>query len=185
MTNLTVLTGALCLLGSSIIATPTNASLEEEMVRIGVKSALVIPSQAIDGHPVWSPASDAIAAEIAGQWVKVNLHSIVLEKGTWHGKESVGVVKHPPNKESVAESVVRRWDKNLVSGDRRVVMRNGTSIELRQEGLSTALVLTRPDGTTDTIWKTNLESCHSLALSPEERYVAYVCEMNGVIITTP
>jgi hypothetical protein len=185
MTNFRALTVALFFLSSPAIAPPADASLEKEMTRIGVRSALVIPSQAVDGHPVWSPAGDAIAAEIDGHWVKVDLRSTALEKGTWHGKESIGVLKQAPPEESVSESVVRNWDKNLVSGARRVVMRNGTSIELRQEGLSTAFVVTRPGGTPDTIWKTSLENCHGLTLSPDERYVAYVCEMNGVIVTTP
>jgi len=28
-----------------------------------------------------------------------------------------------------------------------------------------------------------MENCHSLGLSPDENYVAYICELNGVVVT--
>ncbi len=34
----------------------------------------------------------------------------------------------------------------------------------------------------DILWKTGLENCHSLALSPDETLVAFLCELNGLVV---
>ncbi len=58
--------------------------------------------------------------------------------------------------------------------------KGGTSVELHQEGMSTAFVITRTGAEPETLWTSGFENCHSLTLSPDERYVAFICEMNGV-----
>jgi hypothetical protein len=66
-------------------------------------------------------------------------------------------------------------------GPRKVVMPDGTQVELRQDVLSTELVITKSGGKPAVIWRSGLENCHGLSVSPEGHLVAYVCETNGVI----
>ena len=63
--------------------------------------------------------------------------------------------------------------------------RGGTRIELRQQDLGTQFVITPKGSKSEVLWTTDLENCHGLALSPDDKYVAFVCELNGVIVATP
>ncbi len=154
-----------------------------EMRRLGVRSALVISSQAVDEYPVWSLEGDALAANIEGRWMKVELESLVLEPGTWH-EQAIGVAKRSALT-PIEASAVAKWDKAGDHGARKVAMKNGTTVELKQTELSTELVVTPRGGPANVLWRSGLENCHSLAVSPDGRFVAYICELNGVIVTEP
>ncbi len=159
-----------------------SSTLREEMRRLGVRSVRVVSSQAVDESPVWSPDGDAIAANIEGQWKSVDLRKPTLVKSTWHGNYQIGVVESP-TMTSVTEAEVRGWKKAGTAGPREVVTKDGTKIELLSEELGTRLVITNRGAAPETLWKTSLENCHGLALSPDGQRVAYVCELNGVIVT--
>jgi hypothetical protein len=165
---------------SSFVVPPSG--LELAMQNLGVRSALVVASQAVDESPVWSPISDAIGVNIEGQWKKVDLRSPKLAAGTWHGKEPIGVLE-TPSLSSISEAEVRTWEKTASAGPREVVAKDGTKAELLSEGLGTRFVITRKGAAPETLWTTSMENCHSLALSPDGRQVAYICELNGVIVT--
>lgn len=94
-----------------------------EMRRLDVRSALVLASQAIDEHPVWSPNGDALAVNVDGRWMKVALRPLTLENGSWHDGQPIGVVKSPAKMSSISESDVRKWEKSSRSGEGRVTAR--------------------------------------------------------------
>ena len=159
-----------------------QTGLEAELARLGVRSALIISSQAVDGSPVWSPAGDAIAANIEGKWSSVDLRNVKLIKGSWHGNEPIGVVDRPGTTQ-VPEAEVKTWEKAKIGGQRKVVAKDGTKVELLFVELGTRLVITRKTASPEIVWTTDMENCHGLALSPSGKQVAYVCELNGVIVT--
>lgn len=156
--------------------------LTTEMQRLGVSTALVVASQAIDEHPVWSPDGNSIAVNIGERWMSVDLRSISLQPGTWHGKEPIGVASPPISPKSVLETEVKRWDKSNRHGDRELVLPGGMKVELRQEELSTEL-RTTSGGKTQTLWRTGMENCYNLSASPDGQMVAYICELNGLFVT--
>jgi hypothetical protein len=45
-------------------------------------------------------------------------------------------------------------------------------------------VITKKGASPETLWTSGMETCHSLALSPDEHSVAFQCETNGVLVTT-
>jgi hypothetical protein len=132
-------------------------------------------------HPVWSPEGNALAVNIEGRWKKVDLESLGLDPGTWH-ERPIGVAKHSlPT--SIEESTVTKWEKSGDHGDRKVVMKDGTTVELRQNELSTEFVVTRRGAPAEILWQSGLENCHSLAVSPDGGAVASICELTGVVVT--
>ncbi len=157
--------------------------LGQEMRRLGVRSALLVASQAIDEHPVWSADGRFIAVNVEGQWKKVDLTSIQLAPATWHKTQAVGVANPPARMSSIREAKVREWEKSARFEPRKVVTRDGTTVELRQEELGTAFVIERKGGPSETLWTTGMENCYGLALAPDDRSVAYVCEQNGIVVT--
>lgn len=159
-------------------------SLEKELARINADSALVIPSQAVDGYPLWSPAGDYVAARVnSSVWYKVNLNTLSLDAATWRDKKTLGVLRPISIAISPATmSEITSFGKQAKYHPREVITRDETKIELKQKGFSTSLILTRKGQPPNILWSSDLENCHSLNLSPDEKNVAFLCERNGVVI---
>src|SRR5579872_3661743 len=65
--------------------------LESEMARLQVHTALMVPSQAVDEFPVWSPDSRFLAVNVQGKWFKLDTSSVQLHEAKWHGQR-IGTV---------------------------------------------------------------------------------------------
>jgi hypothetical protein len=92
-------------------------------------------------------------------------------------------VLETPTVSSISKEEVRTWEKTASAGPRKVIAKDGTKAELLSDGLGTRFVISRKGADPETLWKTSMENCHSLALSPDGRQVAYICELNGVVVT--
>jgi Tol biopolymer transport system component len=156
-----------------------------ELDRLSVHEALVVASSAVDEEPVWSPDGRYLAANVDGKWLRIALADVKLEKGEWHGGASIGVAARASSGTSLDEKTARDWKRSARFDPRSITTRNGTKLELRQVDLGTQFVVTKKGWQPETRWSTELENCHSLALSPDDRYVAFICEQNGVIVAIP
>jgi hypothetical protein len=162
-------------------ANPTG--FRSALTRLGLSSALVISSQAVDEQPLWSPDGDQLAVSVEGKWSKLDLGSVSLQKGTWHGDEAIGVASPAPRLSNITAAEVGDWQKSAKFDPRRITTKNGMTVELEQVGLGTVFRTTKKGQKPAVFWKTSLENCHSLTLSPDETLVAYICELNGVVVT--
>jgi hypothetical protein len=154
--------------------------LGSEMARLNVREALIVASEAVDYAPVWSPKGDFLAANVEGRWSKVDLSRIRLEPGRWHD-QPIGVMSSKSSVSDVSEKEVKAWSRRG-RPSQRVRAKNGTVVELRAEGLGTSLTVTRKGGLPERLWTSGLETCHSLVLSPGEQFVAFIAELNGVVV---
>ena len=155
-------------------------SLDEELSRLETDTVLLVQSQAVDEFPVWSPDGSRLAANVAGTWYSIRIDSVALVAATWRGGQSLGVLN---SGKSIAEAPeAAMWQEQAKFAPRSIKTASGTTVELRQNGLSTAFVITSPDTQAETLWTSEYENCHSLTLSPSEHYVAFICEMNGVLL---
>lgn len=155
-------------------------SLDAELTRLDTDTALLVPSEAVDEFPVWSPDGSRLAANVMGVWYAVDLNRVALVEATWRGNLLLGVLN---SKESVVEAPeAATWKAAANAAPRAINVGGGTKIELRQDGMSTAFVIETPGSDPETLWKSDFENCHSLSLSPDERLVAFICELNGVIV---
>jgi len=158
-----------------------RGNMDSELKRLNVDTALVVVSQDIDEFPVWSPHGDFIAVQINGQWNKVELGMLALQEAKWRGSARLGVPSTPTQVPAPAGEI-QLWKRTSKWRPRRMVTRSGLTIELRETDLGTSLRLARRGKKPEVIWTTDLENCHSLALSPDERYVAFLCELNGLAV---
>ncbi len=174
------------LLAALIMLNPVSSPAEDlgsAMNRLGLRSAIVVSSEAVDEHPVWSPKGDALAVNIEGHWLSVPLESVTVVKGQWRGGQPIGVLQPAPATSPIDEKTVRGWEKAGKYDPRKVQAGDGTVAELKQEELSTEFLITKKGAKPESQWKSGMENCHSLGLSPDEKYVAFICELNGVIVT--
>ncbi len=164
-------------LSTAFAQTSTPHSLTGELAALHLQTALLFPSQGVDEFPVWSPDSRYLAANVQGKWFKLEISTVQLQEAKWHGKP-IGVVKTNQKFAQATDAEIAEWLK-AAKEQRSVVSSSGITVELSQHELSTSLVLSRGKDR-KTLWKTDLENCGGLQLSPDGRYVAFICETNGV-----
>lgn len=155
-------------------------SLDNELSRLDTRTALILPSQTVDEFPVWSPDGSRLAANVAGTWYAVRLDSLALGGATWRDSLVLGVLRSESGGSVGEAPEASDWQEAANFAPRSIRTERGTSIELRQEGMSTSFVIAQPNSEPETLWTSGSENCHSLTLSPDERYIAFICEMNGV-----
>jgi hypothetical protein len=152
------------------------------MTRLNTETVLIVKSQGIDGYPIWSPNSDFVACNIEGKWYKFRLSNIDLADAKWRG-QTIGVLTTKNAHTLLTDNEQKQFDKVSKFNPREVTAKNGTKIELRETGdLSVSLIVTKKEEKPKTLWTSGGENCHSLVLSPDEKYVAYLCKMNGLLI---
>jgi len=153
------------------------------MRTLGVHTMILVESQAVDEMPLWSPDSRFVAANVEGKWYKFDTWAITaLEPAKWHGDE-IGAVRDDLRSNATVGQV-KKWKSKSQSNPREAISRSGIKVQLtqRQEDLSTSFVISK-GSQKKTLWASGLENCFSPVFSPNEKYVAFICELNGVFVT--
>lgn len=168
------------LIACSAFAQDGSKTLASEMSRLKAHTALIAQSQAIDEYPLWSPKGDFIACNIEGKWYKFRLTNIDLIKAKWHGQKIGMVAVDIATELTAAEQA--EYEKVSHFNPREVTTADGTKVELKAYDMAVSMVVTKKDGKPKTLWTSGGENCHSLVLSPDGKFVAYLCELNGLLI---
>lgn len=151
------------------------------MINLGVDQVLIINSEAIDEYPLWASDSKSIAVNIMGRWRKFNLNKINLLEGKW-GKKKVGVAANEEVMSDLTDKELTQFNKFSKNGGRKITTSSGEKVELNLNGFSSSLVITKNNTQPTVLWSSAIENCHSLSLSPNQKYVAYICELSGVFL---
>jgi hypothetical protein len=157
-----------------------GSPLGNEMTRLHVHTVLLVPSQAVDEFPVWSPDSRLLAVNIEGKWFKLDTAKVELREANWHGQR-IGAVGTKLTLEPVTDEKVAEWSKQVRHGESNVTGKSGVRAEMQHHELSSSLVVSQ-GGHSSVIWKSEMENCGALSLSPSGSYLAYICETNGVFV---
>jgi hypothetical protein len=164
-------------------STPAASPLDTALESIGLDTALVVISQAVDEHPVWATADDRIAVNIDGEWYQIDFTKMKLARGTWRGGRAIAVNQALDSVTPLSPKVVARWQLGERYGNRVVKTEAGDSVELREQELGTSLVVRRAGETEKVVWTSDLENCYSPTVSRDGRYFAFICELSGVIVS--
>jgi hypothetical protein len=172
----------LTILTFNVYGQDTSKDLNLEMTRLKTETVLIVQSQAIDEYPLWSPNSDFVACNIEGKWYKFRLTNIELAEAKWRG-QTIGVLTTKDAYTSLTDDEQKQFDKVSKFNPREVTAKNGTKIELKETGnMSISLIVTKKGEKPKTLWTSGGENCHSLVLSPDEKYIAYLCETTGLLV---
>lgn len=157
-----------------------GSPLGTEMTRLNVHTVLLVPSQVVDEFPVWSPDSRFLAVNIEGKWFKLDTTKVELREANWHGQR-IGTVVTEPTLEPMTDEKAAEWRKQVRHGDSNVTGKSGVRAEMQHHELSSSLVVSQGRNSS-VIWKSEMENCGALSLSPSGSYLAYICETNGVLV---
>jgi len=152
----------------------TGKSLNSEMTRLKTETALIVQSQAIDEYPLWSPNSDFVACNIEGKWYKFRLTNIHLADAEWHG-QTIGILTTQDAYSELTTKEQTKFEKVSKLNTREVKTTDGTKIELKTDEMAVSFIVTKKGEKAKKLWTSSGENCHSLILSPDEKYVAYLC----------
>jgi len=171
----------LTVLTLNVYGQDNSKDLNSEMTRLKTETVLIVQSQAIDEYPLWSPSSDFIACNIEGKWYKFRLTNIDLADAKWRG-QTIGILITKDAHSELTSKEQSEFEKVSNFNPREVKTKNGTKVELKMDGMTVSLIVTKKGEKAKKLWTSGGENCHSLVLSPDEKYVAYLCEMNGLLI---
>lgn len=157
------------------------STLESEMTRLNVDTAMIIESGAIDEYPLWSPDSQFVAANIMDNWYKFDLKNIKLFEAEWK-QQKIGIVVNKGTISDLTDQELKQFYLHSKNGGRKIITQTGEKIELKLSGFSSSLITTQNNAQPTVLWSSGIENCHSLSLSPNEKYVAYLCELNGMFV---
>lgn len=152
-----------------------------EMNRYQVNTVLLFESTAIDYRPVWSSSGKELIFNFSNRWVKMDLNQVTFITGEWL-HQTIGI-----NKSEVLDSVIESdFDRQLIENDksmnRSITTKNGIRYTLEQTSNLTTRFIKSKGKKTWVLWETGGDNCHSISLSPDEHFVAFLSESNGVML---
>ena len=177
-----VLIWAISLFGGSHYAQSETVGLISQLQELGLRFALLVEAGHIEDMPVWSPDGRLLAVHMERKWSALNTETVILRMGTWQDRQTIAVAHPPAELKEISGVQIGAWRKAANSDLHRLTTKTGVTIELAPEGLGTSFRVTRKGSEPDVLWKTGLESCHSLSLSPDETMAAFICEKNGLLV---
>jgi hypothetical protein len=160
---------------------PPTASLNDGMARLNVDTALLVLAAEIKTLPVWSPDARFLGVLLQGQWFKLDTRLLPLREETWYGQR-IGTTAGGAELWLMSANEAADWAKVGQHADKRIKGHSGLSLEILDHDSSSTLVISR-GAHHFVIWKTNLETCGLLSLSPDDAYLAYACERSGLFVT--
>lgn len=166
---------------STLVLGQIPRPITHEMNRYQVNTVLLFESSGIDYRPVWSANGQEIIFNYKNRWVKMDLNHVTFITGEWL-HQTIGI-----NKTEVLDSVFNSdFDRIAIENDQTVHREVKTSKGIRYELQQTANLTTRfirhKGKKSWVIWETGGDNCHSISLSPDEHFVSFISESNGVMI---
>ena len=168
---------------SSLAWAQPTPTLQTELADLKTNLALLVNSSAVEERSLWSPQSDYVAFRLLGKWMKIPLNNLELKEGQWQGRK-VGLLTNPTLMRELSESELKLF--RVASEVQPVVIRTkaGKIYSLKRDGNGMALIAKGTNGGSRQLWFAGTEDCHSLSLSPDEKYLACLCEQSGLLLTS-
>jgi hypothetical protein len=154
------------------------------MRKLGVDTVLLLDSEGVDEWPIWSQDSRFVTVDVEGEWFKLDIWApMKVRAAKWHGQK-VGKafgVRHSDLTTAELNELNKLRTKTQES-PREAISKSGIKVQLTEDDVSTSFIISK--GTrTKTMWSSEMENCYSPIFSPNEKYVAFICELNGVLVT--
>lgn len=176
-----VMLALLCTPG--LFAQLSQGSFEKNLAALNCDTAFIVKSPAIR-HPIhWSPDGKELGVKVDGRWVRIALDALVLKRYKWRDNQDIAGPIGLPELKPLDDRTRAGWFSAEEEHSKKIRCNNGVRIEFTYaEDAALALRVSWPDGMARDLWRTKLEDCGGLVLSPDHRWVAYIGSVSGVIV---
>lgn len=161
----------------------TTSPLLTQYDKLRVHTALLAPSSGVDEMPLWSPDSKVLAVNVEGKWYQIDTENVLLDRADWH-KKHIGRIGSRHAISPLDTANIERWQKATLSNSTAIVDRAGNKFEFVRKDLRTRFVVTAKGRKPVLLWTSYAENCGELSLSPDGHWIAFICEQNGVLVTS-
>jgi hypothetical protein len=159
-----------------------STDLASQMLRLKTNTAFIVTSRSVQQYPLWSPDSAFLAVNISGTWYKFAVANMLLKKKKW-GKKIIGTLTNTESASLLRPGEINEFRLVTKLGQMELRTENGDLIQIDAKGFSATIAIVKPGIPSQELWSSRTLRCHDLALSPDERFVAYVCDDGGVVVT--
>jgi hypothetical protein len=174
---------ATLLCGPALLAQFNPGSLEASLSALNCHTVLLAPKETVVDPIHWSPDSKSLAFKLNGTWLRCDLDQLQLKRYKWRNNQDVAGPRvqaiYPP----MAAAELKEWASCSQEESRGVKVLGGPALQLlQQDGGSVTFRITFQDGKVTDLWTTNQEDCQALCLSPDQKWVAFLCSTHGVAV---
>lgn len=168
-----------------LYTTAVNAQIPRpvlyEMNRFDVNTVLLYQSRTITYRPVWTADSKALLFYMDKRWVKLDLTQVILQPAEWNHR-FIGL-----NSTEVLDSVFdyelnRTTIQKEPGASRKITTSKGVTYELKVTPDFTTRFVKTKGRRTVTLWETGGDNCLAPVLSPDEKFIAFISESNGLML---
>jgi hypothetical protein len=124
-----------------------------------------------------------LAVNVEGRWYQLDTSKVTLQPADWH-KIRIGRIRSNSAVSPLNAEDVEDWQKATRSNPTMLIDTDGNKFEFVRRDLHTSFVVTPKGGKARMIWTSEFENCGELALSPDRQWLAFICEENGVLVTS-
>lgn len=167
----------------ALLAQFSQGSFEKNLQALKCDTAFIVKSPTIRDPIHWSPDGKEIGIKLEGRWVSIALDSLVLKRYKWRDNLDIAGPIGLPELKPLDSRQRAGWISAEEEHSRKIRTNTGTRIEFAYvEDGAVALRVSWPDGMARDLWRTKIEDCGGLVLSPDHRWVAYIAGINGIIV---
>ena len=153
-------------------------NVSEELDRIDAKIGLVVPF-GIDYFPIWSEDSKKIYFNIRDTWKIFDLNKVVLVETVWR---DWAIGYNPKAIFELADStLIGSFELDRSIESLLISTNENTEAKIEQYGLQSGITI-KHKGEVVFEMVSGGEVYHSPAISPDGKYVAFIAEMNGLML---
>jgi hypothetical protein len=168
---------------TALLAQYAPGNLETALGEMKCHTVLLAPMQKIVDPPRWSPDSKSIAFKLDGKWVRCDLDKLQVKRFKWRNNQDVAAPQGIPAYAPIPDEVWKAWSFCPEEVSRAVKVLGGPQIDLLADSNGgVSLRFTHQGGQVQETWTTRMEDCQALCLSPDQKWVAFLCGSHGIAV---
>ena len=143
---------------------------------------ILLPGRGLKHRPLWSPDSKFLAFHNGYKWQKVDLRLMHTYKAKWYGRSVAAGGRVQVR--ALKQSEVADWKKNENFGKSQVKLGDGRVLKFKpaKQGPGVAFTITDREGKSRQAFVSMNGAVHSMAVSPDEKYLAFISDQNGLVV---
>jgi hypothetical protein len=146
-----------------------------EMHRFDVRTVLLVDGKSKIEQPQWTSDNKHLIFKRGNSWRKVDLMQVSLIPAEWN-HQSIGI-----NTYDVLDSITTS-ERIPTTSAQSVITSKGIVYQFITTAKGTTQLQKVNGRKKSVIWETGGDICHSIVLSPNEAFLAYVSDLNGLMI---